>query len=73
MYNQIGDKLVEGGHVTEREVVAWMDVYRKVIPETDGFGCKVTHDIDKLDWVLVMDKVGGNTNQKGDGLVGGEL
>ena len=50
-----------------------MDIYSKVVHKTDAFGCKVTHDIDEPDWVLLMDEVGGNTNQKGDGQVGGEL
>ena len=39
----------------------------------DSFGCKVTHNIKHTDYVLILDKVGGNTNQKGNGNVGGEL
>lgn len=73
MYDQIGEELVDAGLATEREVAAWMDIHGKVVHETDAFGCKVTHDIEEPDWVLLMDEVGGNTNQKGDGQVGGEL
>ena len=65
--------MVDAGLATEKEVAAWMDIHGKVVHEIDAFGCKVTHDIDEPDWVLLMDEVGGNTNQKGDGQVGGEL
>ena len=41
--------------------------------KTNAFGCKVTHGIDELEWVSAMDKVDGNTNQKGDGNDGSEL
>ena len=44
-----------------------------VVKEEDTFGCKVTIDITKLEMCIVADEVGGNTLQKGDGLVGGEL
>ena len=41
--------------------------------EVDAAGCKVTHDITLPEMVVVVDEVGGNTNQKGDGHIGGEL
>ena len=72
MYDHIGDELVDSGLANEREVAAWIDIGGNIVQETNVFGCKVTHNIDKPDWVLVMGEVGGNTNQKGDGNVGGE-
>ena len=73
MYNQMGDELGDVGLAPEREVAAWMDENGKVVHETDAFGCKVTHDIDELDLVLVMDEASGNTNQTGDGQVRSNL
>ena len=73
MYDHIGDELVDSGLANEREVDAWIDIGGNIVQESNAFGCKVEHNIDKPDWVLVMGEVGGNTNQNGDGNVGGEL
>ena len=50
-----------------------MDREGNIVEESELFGCKVTHDITKLHMVLTFDELGGNTSQKGDGNVGGEL
>ena len=47
-----------------------MDKDEKEVKEEDALKCKVTHNILRPDMCLVMDKVGGRTNQKGDGNVG---
>ena len=73
MYDQIGDKLVDSGLAKEREVTAWMDIGGNIVQEKSVFGCKVTHNIDTPDLVLIMDEVGGNKNQKEDSNVGCEL
>ena len=44
-----------------------------IVDESDAFGCIVTHDIIHPDYIIVVDEVGGNTSQKSDGYVGGEL
>ena len=49
MYDQIGDKLVDSGLAKEREVTAWMDIGGNIFQETNTFGCKVEHNIDKPD------------------------
>ena len=64
MYNQMGEEFVDVGLATEREVAVWMEIHGKFVHKIATFGCKVTHDINKPDWVLLMDGVGGNTNQK---------
>ena len=64
---------MDSGLANEREVAAWIDIGGNIVQAKNAFGCKVTHNIDEPDWVLVMDEVGGNTNQKVDGNVGGEL
>ena len=43
-------------------MAVWMDIGGNIVQETNAFGCKVTHNIDEPDWVLVMHEVGGNTN-----------
>ena len=73
MYDQVGDELVDAGVARKLETAVWMDKSGVECAEKDVYGCKVTIDITDPDWVLVMDEVGGNTNQKGDGNVGGEL
>ena len=55
------------------ETPKWMDKDGKEVKEDDVFGCKVTHNILHPYMCLVMDEVGGNTNQKGYGNVGGQL
>ena len=50
-----------------------MDKYGKEVKEDDEFGRKVTHNILRSDMCLVMEKVGGNTNQKVYRNVGDQL
>ena len=50
-----------------------MDKDGKEVKEDDAFGCKVTQNIPRPYMCLVMDEVGGNMNQKGDGNVDGQL
>ena len=65
---------MEDAGVAERlENPVWMNKSGEEVNEDDAFGCKVTHKITRPDMCLVVDEVGGNTNQKGDGNVGGEL
>ena len=71
MLDQVGEELVDAGVARKLETAVWMDKCGVECAEKDAYGCKVTIDITEPDWVLVMDEVGGNTNQKGDGNVGG--
>lgn len=50
----------------------WIDKSGKEADDDDDFGCKVTLISTRPDMCLV-DEVGGNTNQKGDGSVGSEV
>ena len=52
--------------------MAWMDQDNLVDGE-NAFGCMPTHNIIHPDHVIVLDGVGCNTSQKGDGQIGGEL
>ena len=55
------------------EESVWMDRDGNVVDEKTSFGCKVTHRITRPEMVICFDELGGNTSQKGDGHVGGQL
>jgi len=59
------------GVAVEREEPAWMNRQGNVCKEKDVFGCKVMHDITDPDYILVVDEVGRNISQKGDGYLCG--
>ena len=61
MYSYIADEMVACGIATSLESRQWQDENGKLVTEDESFGCKVTHDIEKPDLILVMDKVGGDT------------
>ena len=65
--------MVDAGIAVKRNSPAWMDKNGEIVTEEEAFGCKVTHDLLHPEYAIVLDEVGGNTNQKGDGNVGGEL
>ena len=73
MYNCIADELVDAGLAEVLPTPVWMNTKGEEVSAEDSFGCKVTHNITHPDYVIVMDEVGGDTNQKGDGNIGGEL
>ena len=73
MYNGVIAEFVDAGVAKERELLVWMNRFGNEVEEKDAFGCKVTHDILHPDYIICMDEVGGNTSQKGDGHIGGEL
>ena len=50
-----------------------MNANGKAVEENNAYGYNKTNNVTDPDWVLVMDEVGGNTSQKGDGKVGEEL
>ena len=73
MYDGVIIELVDANVAVERVTPSWMDRDGFECEEKDAFGCMVTHDITDPDMVLTLDEVGGNTSQKGDGQIGGEL
>ena len=72
MYTQVYQQMVEARLAVEIEP-EWQDMSGKNVLADDAFGCKVTHELLHPEMCLVMDEVGGNTSQKGDGSNGGEL
>ena len=73
MYNGVMSELIDTGVAKKRSKPAWMDRDGILVEEKDLLRCKVTHDVTDPDYVICMDEVGGNTSQKGDGHLGGEL
>ena len=51
----------------------WKDSYANICTEEDSFGYKVTHALTHPEMCIVMDEVGGNISQKGDGHIWGKL
>ena len=73
MYDQVIEEL-ENAHIAELlETPKCMDTDGKELKQDDAFGCKVTHNILRPYMCIFMDEVGWNTNQKGDGNMGGQL
>ena len=60
--NKIIVEFIDAGVVEKRTEPAWMDSGGNVVNEEDVFGCKVTHNITYMDWIIVLNEVGGNTS-----------
>ena len=73
MYNRIHNEMVDIGVAMPYEEPLWQDANGINCLESDAFGCKVTHNLTHPKICVVIDEVGANTNQKGDGQVGGKL
>ena len=73
MYDKIGEEMEDAKVAVRLAEPIWVDRDGNVCDEKDAFGCKVTHQIIHPEYVIVFDELGGNTSQKGDGNVGGQL
>ena len=45
----------------------WMNSIENIMEKEEAFDYKIIHDIICLKYAIILDKVWGNTNQKGDG------
>ena len=63
----------EAGVAVKYDTPQWQNANGDICEEEDSVGCMVTHDLTHPEMCIVMDEVGGNTSQKGDGNNGGEL
>ena len=73
MYKHIYEEMEDAKVATPYAAPMWQDYDGNPCLEKDAFGCKVTHNLTHPEMCVVMDEVGGNTSQKGDGHIGGEL
>ena len=60
----------DDGMLLHRFDLICMDIHGKVVLVKDVFGCKLTHHITHPDMYLLVDEVGGNTNQQGGSYFG---
>ena len=73
MYNQFAEEMEYEKIAIPFDQPQWMDREGNILEQEElAFGCKVTHNILRPDMILVMDEVGSDTSQKGDGSIGGE-
>ena len=70
MYECVGEEIIDAGIAEKLTLPVWMNSIGEIVEEEEAFGCKVTHHIICPEYAIVLDEVGGNTNQKGDGNVG---
>ena len=73
MYNHVYIEMEEAGVAVKLDTPVWQDEHGSPCPESSAFGCKVTHTLTHPEMCFVMDEVGGNISQKGDGHEGGKL
>jgi len=73
MYDEVYEALVEYGVASKIDVPLYMDRDgNSTASQSEAFGCKCTHRIDHPSMCLVVDEVGSNLSQKGDGHIGGQ-
>ena len=73
MYTEIAKEMIEAGVSEEFPEPVWMDRAGNIVKEKRSYGCMVTHNVTRPECCLALDEVSGNTSQKGDGHIGGEL
>ena len=73
MYTHVYTEMEDAGVAARLIKPAWQDEDGSPCDESSVFGCKVTHTLTHPELCFVMDEVGGNISQKGDGHMGGRL
>lgn len=73
MYTQIYEQMVETNVAVELPDPVWMNDYGEEVQEEHATDCKVIHDLKHPEMYIVMEEVGGNISQEGDGNKGGEM
>ena len=71
MYSHVYEEMEDAGIAIKLVTPKWQNQDGKDCAEEDAFGCKITHYFPFPEMGFVMDEVGGNTSQKGDGHMGG--
>ena len=73
MYSHVYEEMEDAGIAIKLVTPKWQNQDGKDCTEEDVLGCKITHYFPFPEMGFVMDEVGGNTSQKGDGHMGGKL
>jgi len=72
MYDEVYDAMEECGVALKLQHPVFQDEKGNICDERSSFGLKITHDIIHPEMCLVVDEVGSNLSQKGDGHIGGQ-
>ena len=72
MYTHTLDEMVHAGVARKLPEPCWKNRCGNVCPESEAYGCEVTHELCHPSLCFVGDEVGGNINMKGDGHAGGQ-
>ena len=73
MYSEVYEAMVECGAASKLDTAVYMDRDGSIVSnKVESFGMKVTHSLDNPHISLVVDEVGSNLSQKGDGHIGGQ-
>ena len=72
IYDEVYEAMVECKVGRKLEVPVFRDCHDNVCEEMNAFGLRCTHEIIHPDMCLVVDEVGSNLSQKGDGHIGGQ-
>ena len=73
MYDEVYAALEDTGIATKLDDPVYMDrEYNVVSNQIEAFGTRCTHSLDHPDLCIVVDEVGSNLSQKGDGHIGGQ-
>ena len=70
MYDLVYEQMEEAGVARKLETPEWQNRAGDRCGEAEAVGYKVTHDLTHPEMCVVMDEVGSNTSQKGDGRIG---
>ena len=73
MYDEIAKEMLNANVAVELSPPVWMDREGNVVEAELSYGCQVTIEIKHPECCLGLDELGGNTSQKGDGHIGGQL
>ena len=65
MYDLILDEMIYCNLAKKLDQPQWQNKNGQGYDEEKAFGCKVTYRVTRPDMILVMDKVGSDTSQKG--------
>jgi len=71
MNDEVYEGMVDCGVASKLDHPVFMDRNGSIVSKNDAYGIKVTHSIDHPDYYMVVDEVGSNLSQKGDGHIRG--
>ena len=73
MYDQVYEEMEDAKVAVKLNELVWQDSKGLACEPETAMGYKVTHEITHPEMCVVMDEIGGNTSQEGDGHIGGKL